>query len=52
VLDELEVLRHDVVEMQERMDFAERMLAQHRQQAPLPAGDPDRGDGGAEGGRR
>jgi hypothetical protein len=52
VLDELEVLRHDVVEMQERMDFAERMLAQHRQQAPLPAGDPDRGGGGAEGGRR
>jgi hypothetical protein len=37
VLDELETLRHDVVEMQERLDFAERMLAQQRERGALPA---------------
>ena len=47
VLEELDLLRHDVVEMQERMDFAERMLAQQRQSGALPPGtgveEPDRG---------
>jgi hypothetical protein len=37
VLDEMEALRHDVVEMQERLDFAERMLAQQREKGALPA---------------
>jgi hypothetical protein len=37
VLDEMEVLRHDVGEMQERLDFAERMLAQQREKGALPA---------------
>lgn len=37
VLDELEGLRHDVVEMQERLDFAERLLAQQRQSGALPS---------------
>jgi hypothetical protein len=47
VLEELDDLRHDLVEMQERMDFAERMLAQQRQAGALPPGTvsegPDRG---------
>ena len=38
LLDEVDALRHDVVEMQERLDFAERLLAQHRRDA-LPAPD-------------
>jgi hypothetical protein len=37
VLDEMEALRHDVTEMQERLDFAERMLAQQRERGALPA---------------
>jgi len=37
VLDEMEALRHDVTEMQERLDFAERMLAQQREKGALPA---------------
>jgi hypothetical protein len=37
VLDELESLRHDVTEMQERLDFAERLLAQQREKGALPA---------------
>jgi hypothetical protein len=37
VLDELEALRHDVGEIQERLDFAERMLAQQRERGALPA---------------
>jgi len=37
VLDEMEALRHDVGEMQERLDFAERMLAQQREKGALPA---------------
>jgi hypothetical protein len=37
VLDEMEALRHDVVEMQERLDFAERMLARQREKGALPA---------------
>jgi hypothetical protein len=38
VLDEMEALRHDVVEMQERLDFAERMLAQQRERRPAGRG--------------
>ena len=37
VLDEMEALRHDVTEMQERLDFAERMLARQREKGALPA---------------
>jgi len=32
VLEELELLRHEVAELSERMDFAERMLAKGREQ--------------------
>jgi len=38
VLAELEQLRSDVTDLQERLDFAERLLAQ-KQSARLPAGD-------------
>ena len=38
VLGELEQLRSDVTELQERVDFAERLLAQKRG-AQLPAGE-------------
>ena len=31
LLEEVDRLRHDVAELQERMDFAERMLAAHRE---------------------
>ena len=37
VLAELEQLRSDVTDLQERVDFAERLLAQ-KQNAKLPAG--------------
>lgn len=37
VLEELDELRQDVIELQERLDFAERMLAQ-RDQAQLGSG--------------
>lgn len=36
VLEELESLRQEVTEMQERLDFAERLLAQTREGARLP----------------
>ncbi len=38
VMGELEQLRSDVTELQERVDFAERLLAQ-KQAARLPAGE-------------
>lgn len=38
VLNELEHLRQDVTELQERLDFAERLLAQHRDPARLEPG--------------
>ena len=38
VLSELEQLRSDVTDLQERVDFAERLLAQ-KQSAKLPAGE-------------
>lgn len=34
VFDEIEGLRHDLTEVQERLDFAERMLAQQRATEP------------------
>ena len=37
VMDELEVLRNEVVDMQERLDFTERIIAQQRE-APRLAG--------------
>lgn len=39
VLAELDQLRSDLTELQERVDFAERMLAQ-KPAAKLPAGEP------------
>jgi len=36
--EEVERLRHEVSELQERMDFAERMLAKQREQERLPGG--------------
>jgi len=36
--EEVERLRHEVSELQERMDFAERMLPQQREQERLPGG--------------
>lgn len=38
VLEELERLRHDMMELQERVDFAERLLAQKRGSEALPGG--------------
>lgn len=38
-LAELEDLRTQVAELQERQDFTERLLSQQREQRPLPAGD-------------
>jgi len=35
-LDELEGLRRDLAEMQERLDFAERLLARQREEPRLP----------------
>ena len=40
VLDELEVVRREVMELHERMDFSERVLAQNRQGALPPAETP------------
>jgi hypothetical protein len=39
VLEELDRLRTDVGELQERMDFTERMLAQAREKPLLPGGE-------------
>jgi hypothetical protein len=39
VLHELDDLRAQVSELQERMDFTERMLAREREERPLAAGD-------------
>jgi hypothetical protein len=36
MLTELQQIRHEVSELGERMDFAERMLAQHREAERLP----------------
>lgn len=38
LLEEIDRLRHDVIELQERMDFAERMLASKREAGQLGNG--------------
>ena len=38
VLNELESLRNDVTELQERVDFAERLLSQKQGTGELPGG--------------
>jgi len=38
LLDEVERLRHDVTELQERVDFAERLLAKSRESGQLREG--------------
>jgi hypothetical protein len=38
LLAEVETLRHDLTELQERVDFAERLLVQGPQQEPLRPG--------------
>ncbi len=40
VMDEMEELRQDVAEVHERLDFAERLLAQQRQGVLPPDGSP------------
>lgn len=40
VLEELERMRGELTEVQERLDFAERMLAQKREPGELEAGAP------------
>jgi hypothetical protein len=40
VLAELDNLRHELTEVQERLDFAERLLAATREQARLSEGKP------------
>lgn len=37
VLDELDTVRRELMDLQERMDFSERVLAQNRQSALPPA---------------
>ena len=39
-LAELDDLRAQVAELQERQDFTERLVAQQREARPLPAGEP------------
>lgn len=38
LMAEVDQLRQDVMELQERVDFTERLLAQHREEAKLPGG--------------
>jgi hypothetical protein len=38
VLTEIEQLRQDVTELQERVEFAERLLAQKQESGQLPGG--------------
>jgi DNA-binding ferritin-like protein len=38
VLEEVDHLRQEMTEVQERLDFAERLLAQHREARNLPEG--------------
>jgi hypothetical protein len=40
VLEELDRLRQEVTELQERMDFAERLLARQREPARVARGGP------------
>ncbi|HXV85885.1 MAG TPA: hypothetical protein VD793_04255 [Gemmatimonadales bacterium] len=38
ILDDLESVRQELTELQERMDFTERLLAQQRESGRLPEG--------------
>lgn len=38
VLEELDAVRHELTEVQERLDFAERLLARQREVERLPPG--------------
>jgi hypothetical protein len=38
LLEEIDHLRHEVAELQERMDFAERLLARHREAPEISGG--------------
>jgi hypothetical protein len=40
LMAEVDQLRHDVMELQERVDFTERLLARHRDEGRLPGGNP------------
>jgi hypothetical protein len=42
VLNEIEQLRQDVTELQERVEFAERLLAQKQETGQLPGGRVER----------
>jgi hypothetical protein len=44
LLQELDEVRARMLELEERMDFTERLLAREREAAPLPAGEPRRPD--------
>lgn len=37
VMEEVDALRQDLTEVQERLDFTERLLAQHREAGQLPS---------------
>ena len=39
LLDEIEALRQEVSEVQERLDFTERLLVRGREAPPLPQGE-------------
>ena len=48
ILDDLDGVRQELVEVQERLDFTERLLAQQRESGRLPVGEsgtrpPERG---------
>jgi len=39
ILEEMDAVRQELGEVQERLDFTERLLAQHREAGRLPAGE-------------
>ena len=39
VMEELDAMRHELTEVQERLDFTERLLAKHRELGRLPGPD-------------
>jgi len=43
LLEEVDVLRQELTDVQERLDFAERMLLKGREAGALPAGDHGEG---------
>ncbi len=43
VLDELDAMRQELAEVQERLDFTERLLARHREVGQVEDGSEDRG---------